>query len=145
MFKKPSLITRIVIGKTLGLVFGIIGFFSLPYFYPDLSLMFQWAILLWYVTLGALVGVFGVLNYHPILKLPLPWWFRSAFLGGWMNFILVLFTYDEFKEMMLYTFGENGLFTSPFWIIGDGIIAALIIGYFATKIGGEGRSTIEEQ
>ena len=144
MFGKPSLITRIAVGKSIGLVFGIFGFFLLPYLNPDVSSMFQWGILLWYITLGALIGVFGVLSYHPILKLPLPWWIRSSLLGGWMNFVLVLFTYDELEKMMLYTFGANGTFTSPFWAVGDGIIAGLIMGYVATKLGGEGKETIQE-
>lgn len=142
MFENPSLITRIAIGKTLGFFFGLIGFFLLPYFLPDVTLMFRWGILLWYTTLGAFIGVFGVLNYHPVLKLPLPWWFRSSYLGAWMNFVLVLFTYDEMQKIMLYTFGENGMFTSPFWAVLDGAIAGLIIGYFATKFGGEGQETL---
>ena len=34
MFNNPSLITRIVIGKTIGLVFGLMAFIFVPYFLP---------------------------------------------------------------------------------------------------------------
>ena len=57
MFKNPSLITRIAIGKTIGFLFGLSGFILLPYYLPDVDLMIRWGILLWYTTLGAIIGV----------------------------------------------------------------------------------------
>jgi len=145
MFKKNSLITRIAIGKIIGLFFGIIGFALLPYIVPEIDPFFRFGILFWYATLGAIIGVFGVFTYHPILKLPFPWWFRSFYLGAWMNFVLTLFTYDILQDMMIQIFGEDGLLQSPFWMVLDGAIAGLIIGYFATKFGGEGKDIIEEE
>lgn len=145
MFKRNSLITRIAIGKLIGLFFGILGFIFLTYYMPNVDTMFRWGILLWYTTLGAFIGMFGVFNYHPILKLPLPWWFRSFYLGAWMNFVLVLFTYDALQVMMIDFFGENGIFQSPFWMVLDGAFAGLIIGYFTTKYGGEGKEIVEEK
>ena len=56
--------------------------------YPvgDDSLL-RWGILLWYTTLGAIIGVFGVYTWNPVLKLPMPWWFLAPLLGAWMNFV----------------------------------------------------------
>jgi len=142
MFGNPSLITRIAIGKAIGLLFGLIGFVFLTYFLPETSLMLRWGILLWYTTLGAIIGVFGVFTYHPILKLPFPWWFRAPFLGAWMNFVLTLFAFDAMQNMMTSLFGENGLLISPFWFTAEGAIVGLIMGYFATRFGGEGKSTV---
>lgn len=144
MFNNPSLITRIAIGKAIGLFFGLIGFICLPYFLPDASWLFRWGILLWYTTIGAVIGVFGVFTYHPILKLPLPWWFRASIVGAWMNFVLTFFAYDTMQAMMISLFGESGLISSPFWFIAEGAIIGLIMGYFATRFGGEGKDTIEE-
>ena len=145
MFRKNSLMTRIAIGKSLGLLFGATGFFLLAYFIPNLDLLFRWGILLWYTTLGAIIGVFGVFTYHPILKLPFPWWIRSFYIGAWMNLVLTFFAYDTLQEIMVFTFGENGILHSPFWMVLDGAIAGLIIGYFATKYGGEGKEIVEEK
>jgi hypothetical protein len=144
MFENPSLITRIAIGKALGFIFGLMGFIFLPYFLSDVDSLLRWGILLWYTTLGAIVGVFGVFTYHPILKLPFPWWFRATILGAWMNFVLTFFAFDVMQVMMLSLFGENGVLTSPFWFTAEGAIIGLIIGYFCTRFGGEGKATIRE-
>ncbi len=142
MFNNPSLITRIVIGKTIGLVFGLMAFIFVPYFLPVADELLRWGILLWYTTLGAIIGVFGVFTYHPILKLPLPWWFRAPLLGAWMNFVLVFFAYDAMQSMMVSFFGENGVLNSPFWFVSEGALIGLIIDYFATRFAGEGVNTI---
>jgi hypothetical protein len=72
MFGKPSLATRIAVGKVIGFVIGLIGFLSLPWFLPDAGWLIRVGILLWYTTLGGLIGVAGVFTWHPVLKLPLP-------------------------------------------------------------------------
>jgi hypothetical protein len=143
MFEKPSLITRIALGKTIGLIFGIISFVLIPYFMPEVDSLFRWGILLWFITLGAFIGVFGVMTYHPVLKLPMPWWFRSSLIGGWMFFLIPFFSYDVLSEFMVSFFGEDGMFTSPFWITIDGAFSGLIIGYFVTRFGGEGAETVD--
>jgi len=142
MFGNPSLITRIAIGKAIGLVFGGIGFVSLPFIWPEADLFLRWGILLWYTTLGGIIGIFGVMTYHPMLRLPMPWWFRAPFLGGWMNFVLVFFAHEQMTRLLVIAFGENALLTSPFWFVAEGAIIGLIIGYFATRFGGEGADTI---
>ena len=144
MFDNPSLVTRIGIGKVIGLMFGFIGFIAVPYFLPETSLLLRWGILLWYTTVGAIIGVFGVFTYHPILKLPFPWWVRAPLLGAWMNFVLTFFAFDTMQSMMVSVFGENGLLSSPFWFTAEGAIIGLIMGYFATKFGGEGKATVAQ-
>ena len=142
MFENPSLITRIAIGKVIGFIFGLIGFIFLPYFLPESDCLLRWGILLWYTTLGAIIGMFGVFTYHPILKLPFPWWFRATVVGAWMNFVLTFFAFDAMQDMMFAVFGEDGILTSPFWFTAEGAIVGLIIGYFATRFGGEGKATV---
>ena len=141
MFGNPSLVTRIAIGKGIGLLVGILGFVFLPTFLPEADPMLRWGILLWYATFGAIIGVFGVFDFHPILKLPLPWWFRSPFIGGWLNFVLVFFAHDDMHAMMISMFGEGGMLQSPFWFVAEGAIIGFVIGYFATRYGGEGAET----
>ena len=143
MFDNPSLFTRIAIGKGLGFAFGLIGFMTLPYFFPEADWLLRWGILLWYTTLGAIVGVFGVMTYHPILKLPMPWWFRAPLIGGWMNFVLTFFAYDVMQAMLTHMFGSEGFLSSPFWFVAEGALIGLIIGYVATKFGGEGKDSVD--
>jgi hypothetical protein len=142
MFGNPSLITRIAIGKGIGFLVGLVGFVFLPFFVPEAGWLIRWGILLWYTTLGAIIGLFGVFTWHPILKLPLAWWFRAPFLGAWMNFVLTFFAYDTMQAMMLSLFGTEGALASPFWFTAEGAMVGLIIGYFATRFGGEGKETV---
>ncbi|MGI9371588.1 MAG: hypothetical protein ACR2OJ_03760 [Hyphomicrobiales bacterium] len=144
MFEKPSLIARIAIGKLVGLVFGLIGFFMLPVLSPDTSEMLRWAILLWYTTLGAFIGLFGVMDEHPLFGIRLYWWFRGPWIGAWMNFVLTLFAYDTMRTVLVSVFGQDGALTSPFWFVAEGAIVGLIIAYFATRFGGEGPLTASE-
>lgn len=138
MFQSPSLMKRIAIGKMVGLIIGLIGFLWLYFLVPGTSTLIYWGVILWYTTLGAIIGVFGVFTSHPVLHLPLPWWVRSAVIGGWMNFVLTFFAYDIFQTMMIDLLGEFGKSINPFWFIVEGAIVGLIIGYLATRFGGEG-------
>jgi hypothetical protein len=134
--------TRIAIGKAIGFVLGLTGFILLPYFLPDAGWLLRWGILFWYTTLGAIIDVFGVFTYHPVLKLPFPWWIRSTVLGAWMNFVLTFFAYDDMQAMMYAVFGTDGALSSPFWFVLEGALIGLLIGYFATRFGGEGAETV---
>jgi hypothetical protein len=142
MFDNPSLITRIAIGKGIGFIVGLAGLIFLPSFMPEASWMLRFGILFWYITVGAFIGVFGVMTYHPVLRLPMPWWFRSTLIGAWMNFVLTLFVYDNFKLIMEQTFGPDGAISSPFWFVLEGAIIGMIMGFFATRFGGEGKDTL---
>jgi hypothetical protein len=64
VFDKPSILTRIAVGKGVGFLIGLAGFIIMPMLWPEAPELLRWGILLWYATLGAVVGVFGVLNYH---------------------------------------------------------------------------------
>jgi hypothetical protein len=143
MFDNPSLITRIAIGEGIGFVIGLAGLIALPFFWPEASWLLRWEILFWYVTVGAIIGVFGVMTWHPIVKLPMPWWLRSTIIGAWMNFVLTLFAYDDIKNVMAHTFGSDGVLSSPFWMVLEGAVVGIIIGYFATRFGGEGKETVD--
>ena len=144
MFKKPSLVTRVAVGKIVGLAIGLIGFGTFEFILPDADWMLRWGVLLWYTTLGAIIGVFGVFNWHPVLRLPLPWWIRAPLIGGWMNFVLTFFAYDLMKAVLVDLFSQYDLLTSPFWFVVEGAVVGLIIGYFATRFGGEGKETVPE-
>jgi hypothetical protein len=53
--------------------------------------------------------------------------------------------HDEMKAIVESVFGPDGLLSSPFWSALDGAVFGLIIGYFATRFGGEGKETVEER
>jgi len=147
MFTKPSLMLRIAIGKGIGFAIGLLGLILLPFFVSEASWMIRIGVLLWYTTVGGVIGMFGVFTWHPLLHLPMPWWFRSTFVGAWMNFVLTLFAYDTFAVMMggisEKTFGDPMVMSSPFWFVLEGALVGLLIGYLATRFGGEGKETVD--
>ncbi len=143
MFEKPSLVARIAIGKGVGFAVGLAGFIFLPFFVPEAGWLIRWGILLWYTTLGAIIGMFGVFTWHPILKMPMPWWVRAPILGAWMNFVLTFFAYDVMKDMLVAMFGPEGILASPFWFALEGALFGLLVGYLATRYGGEGKETVD--
>ena len=141
-FSKPSLVTRIAVGKAIGLLIGLFGFFLIPVSWPSADSWTRWGVLLWYPTVGAFIGVFGVFSYHPVLRLPLPWWFRAPLIGGWMNFVLVFFAHDAMSSLTHALFGPDSMFLSPFWFVAEGVLVGLLIGWACTKLGGEGEAAV---
>ena len=143
-FAKPSLTTRIGIGKLVGFLIGLMGFILIPYILPEASLHFRIGILLWYGTMGAVIGVYGIYTRHPVLKLPMPWWYRAPVIGAWMNFVISLFAYDPLKSMMeALAPVTGGTALSPFWFVAEGALVGFLIGAIATKLGGQGPETLE--
>ena len=142
MFENPSLVTRIAIGKSIGFGLGLIALLVIPLLWPDSSWMERIAFLFWYTTVGAFIGLVGVFTWHPVLRLPMPWWFRSTLVGAWMNFVLTLFIYDLLQSYMTAFFGEGGALSSPFWFVLEGALVGLVMGFLATRFGGEGKETV---
>jgi len=143
MAEHPSLMTRIALGKVMGFGIGLIGFLSLPAVYPDADPFLRWGILLWYTTMGGLIGLAGVVTWHPLLDMRLPWWVRGPALGGWLNFVLVFFAHRQMSAVLQSMFGANGMLQSPFWFVAEGALVGLLIGYLATRFGGEGRAALD--
>ena len=56
--------------------------------------------------------------------------------------MLTFFAYDDMQAMMHAVFGTDGVLSSPFWFVLEGALVGLLIGYFATRFGGEGKETV---
>ncbi|MBT8472128.1 MAG: hypothetical protein KJN99_05955 [Marinicaulis sp.] len=138
MFGKPSLLTRITVAKLAGFALGVWGFFALPAYGVD-DMRLRIGFLFWYVSIGAFIAIAGVMTYHPLLKLRMPWWFIGPWIGAWMNFILIMFAWDNFASLMAQV-DFMGL-TSPWWGVVEGAVVGLVLGGLATLFGGEGPET----
>ena len=143
MFRNPSLSTRIAVGKGAGFVVGLAGLVSLPLIWPEADWWLRWGILLWYTTLGAVIGLIGVYTRHPLLKFPMPWWLRAPMIGAWMNFVLVFFSHETMEAILTHVFGADSVLASPFWFVLEGAVVGLAIGFLATRLGGEGLAALE--
>ncbi len=138
---KSKLANRLATAKTIGLVFWLLGFFLAPVFFSDVDLMFRFGILLWYATIWWILWLFWIMDKHPVIKKwKFPFWFRWIFMWVWMNFVLVLFTYNKLLLLMQWSSFSGW---SPYWIVVEWAIIWIIIEFFATKAWWEGKKLLK--
>jgi len=143
LFKKKwlsLLAKRIMIAKWLGFIFWLIGFFALPIL-GETDLMFRFAILFWYTTIWWIIWVLWLIDKHPVFNMRVTYWCRWILIWAWMNFVLVLFMYNNLVTLMQWTYFE---WFSPFCIVIEWLIIWLIIEYFATKYAWEGKKILSK-
>ena len=141
-FSKPSITLRIGYGKILGLVVGIIAYFALTKLAPETDFAFRFGFLIWYLTLGAVVGLMGIFTNNPLFNLNISWWMRGLITGAWFNFVLLMLIYDDISAISLPIFGAQSIFSAPWWFVIEGAFIGVIIDYFLTRFAGEGAHTV---
>jgi hypothetical protein len=153
---KHSLYKRIALAKLLGALFGLMaGFVFLPMYAPELySTALAWGFLVWYVLLGAFVGVFGLVTQYPIWPskkstslLGKGAWrpvIRGAWIGIWFYLVLGLFLYENLETFINNTnlFPPLGSGQILCLMMLEGAIVGAIIDSIATKLAGEGKKLL---
>ena len=137
------LMSRIATGKAIGLAIGIVGFLLMPILAPETALTVRIGILLWYATIGAVIGVFGVVDFHPVLRLPMPWWVRAPLITAWFNVLLSLFAYPTLAPVVAGVWPWQGFTAFVLGATVEGLIVGLVIGYAATRWFGEGPTIVD--
>ncbi len=133
LFAKVSpLIAGIAVAKWVTFCMGLAMFFLMSD--SGVGLVERWAIVFWYTTLGAIVGMSNAIVRVPIVDLSLPWWIRGPAVSAWMCLMVVLFAGDRVQQLMWFFHVSKGALTSPYWFVGDGLIIGLIAGMFSTRI-----------
>ena len=130
---------RIAVGKAIGLGFGLAAFVLVPVWVPDADPLLLWGVLFWYMTVGAVIGMAGVLDRHPALDLPLGWYLRAPIIGAWMNLNLVLIAHEPLIELTA-AFVPGATVATVFTVaLVEGAAIGWLIGAVASMVGGEGR------
>lgn len=142
MFNNPSMFMRIAYGKTIGFVLAGVGILAFSDWFGDISTAVKWGFVFYYTIIGAFVGLMGIMTYNPVLKHPMPWWFRGPLIGAWMNFVLMLFIYDDLSALQIQMFGATSIFSSAWWFVVEGAILGLFMDFICTKFAGEGMKTV---
>jgi hypothetical protein len=135
------ILKRVGTAKTIGLVIGLAGFLMIPSVWPSESMWLRVGILMWYTTFGAMIGVLGLFDYHPLLKFRMPFWFRGPVFGAWLNLVLAFLMHDKLAVLIPQLGGILAGLKSPFWIVLEGAVLGLLIDLIATKVAGEGIPT----
>ena len=69
MYKNmPAILKRTMWAKSIGFIVSLIGFVAIiaTGYYQE-NIMLSWGILLWYPMFGAVIGLAGVMDEHPLL------------------------------------------------------------------------------
>ena len=132
------IIKRVGTGKALGLLIGLAGFLMIPSIWPSENMWLRVGILMWYTTFGAIIGVFGLFNEHPMFKFRMPFWFRGPIFGAWFNLVLAFLMHDKLAVLIPQLGGAFAGLKSPFWIVLEGAILGLLIDGITTRVAGEG-------
>ena len=138
MFQLHSITGRIVIGKTIGLLLGIVVILFLPSFNIPMMSMFGLGTLAMFVLMGVMTGFMGIFDRHPALDFTMPWWLRGGIVGFFFMLMYVLFTYETLELVMQSSLVSWMGLTSPFWALADGIFFGALMGFIETKFAGEG-------
>lgn len=145
--KKPtrSLTERIVWGKTFGFFIGMIAFLSLPALSPEMNLVTGFAIWLWYVLFGAIIGFMGLFEKHPVLKFRMPPIFRGALVGAGLNLILGLFIYQDISLAFSFVNHPQFLAAGPILLVMvEGAAWGMILDFVLSRWLGEGKNLVKK-
>ncbi len=121
---------RFLIALPLGIVAGLICTTLASSSNPDIwGTALMWTILTDRILIGMVVGLAGTYTHHPVFGFPMPWYVRGFCLGVFVSLPLAA------GAMM-----DPNTAWSIFWatLIAGGVYG-LIIDFFATKFGGEGK------
>ena len=129
-----------MIAKTGGFVTGLVGAGVAATTWPGLSAAFLVGVIAWYTTLGAIIGLCGPLDRHPLFPAwRLRWWLRGAVMGAWMNLLLLLLMHEQLAALAQAAASPGSVFGNPSWILAEGALIGLVLDGLATRLAGEGR------
>ena len=137
---ESKLANRIAVSKWIGALFWILWLIFLPVFFPNGTMMFGWGIFAWYITLGGIIWMAGLVRRHPVFDFKIPAWIRWGLIWAWMCFVLALLSYNQLESLFVWTSWE---WHSPFWLIIEWIFFWIICDVIATKICGDGKKLLK--
>ena len=138
----PSLLSRLVAGKLVGLIAGLVFFFTMPQVWPSAELTPRLGVSLWYPLVRTVIGLVGIYRRHPVLQLPMPWWVRAPLVGAWMNFVLAFFCFPVLVGLYHDLWPSLPACAAPLLPALEGVMVGAMIGAIATCISGDGPETV---
>lgn len=143
---KPNTLShRILVGKFTGFLIGLAGVVLLWFEYPKAHWNLYLVVALWYATIGAVIGLAGVYRDIPVVSIKNYRYWRGAMMGGWFNFLLVLFAWDPIKFLLADFFTQQSWLHSPWWGVVEGIIVGGLLDWVMTMRAGDGPALVNRE
>ncbi len=139
----PAVLKRTVWAKSLGFIVSLAAFVTiiLTGQYTEHQ-MVSWGVLLWYPMVGAMIGLAGVMDKHPLFWKMGIW--RGALIAAGMNFVLVLFA----AEPLMSVTHIVGFTFTPVSLAWAAVLEWLVvwgaIDWYVTKKFGEGKKLLKK-
>ena len=127
-------VKRLVTGKIVGLIFGIIAFWASGYYVPGYTDCFKWGLLLWYVLFGHIIAnsINASEDMNETCKMHIHWIIPSFVMGGLLGLSLSLLPIDRLNKFML-AISDNKL-SSSYWFVLYSIFVGVIIGFIVKAV-----------
>ena len=138
MFKKKSIAGRIATGKVVGFITGIVAVLLAPVFDVPMFTLFSLGIIMFFVFMGAIIGMVGQFDRHPLFNFKMSWPLVGAMVGFSMTLMLIFLGYDELELLMDSVVVEWTGLESPFWMLIDGTLLGMMIAWIEKKCAGSG-------
>jgi len=138
MFSIHSVAGRIILGMVTGIVIGAITIAFLPWFGFPLFSAFGLGSLVMFFLMGAMIGLIGIFDRHPVFKFKMRWWLRGPALGLLFMLMYVLLSYQNLQFVMQSPLVNWTGLSSPFWALLDGLWIGGLMGWIETSVAGEG-------
>ncbi len=131
---------RLLVGASLGVIIGLVASYVASTHGIqgafDWSNATFWAIMFNRITLGIVIGMYGLFTVHPLYpKMKVGPVLRGVDGGSWMSLLLA-------TSMLASGDIGWGLF---WWVLIAGSIAGVVIDYILTKRYGEGKKLLDYQ
>lgn len=141
---KPNLLTRLVLGKLLGLGLGGTIFLTVPSMVAEPFPLLGWGFLCWYVLFGSMIGLAGIFDKHPLFGWSFGPLLRGALLGGLMHLGLGLLMADTLAWVAQnYPFSSFSAQSPVIGFVFEGVIWGIIFDLVCTRYGGQGKKLVQ--
>ncbi len=138
MFQLHSVTGRIFIGLVSILFLSLIGWALTQIYYLPFGAFFGLGTILLFVLMGLTLGLVGIFDRHPIFGFKMHWWIRGPVVGFLFTLAYILLSYDSIVALLQSPLLSWMGFYSPFWVLIDGTLIGLLIGWAETHFAGEG-------
>jgi hypothetical protein len=118
---------HMAIAKLAGLAVGLVYFFALPSLTDQIALNLRWGLLLWYLSLGAVIGLSGLALRQMMPRRRVPGWLIGAGVGLWFNFLAMVLGWQMIGEL-LAGFALPAELNTPLILLPEGIVLGGLIG-----------------
>ena len=135
LIRQSPLATGVAAAKGSGLAFGIIVALVAAVYDPMPKWELLLGIVLWYVTIGGIVGVSAGFDHLALYRVQKLWWLRGPMISCSMNLVLVLIAGLTVNEVSFLVELSNGRLSCPLWFVAiDGALAGIITAGITDRV-----------